>query len=464
MSIYGAGEGRGNAATESGRSDGTGARELVTGGSVLAVALVVTNAGNYLLNLLLGRWLSPAEFADATLMVTLMLTFASISVCLAMVTARFIGIRDATGRAGDSERLAHWLRRVALAVGIVIATIIAAGSPWWRDIFHTGSAWPFVILACGIPFYFQCAIGRGTLQGRLRFVPLAVTFLVEMAVRLSVGAGLVLLGMGVNGATAGLALSLMAAWATVMLFRPGRSRTRATVDVVDAGEVGESADARSERAGVRAYAAFVSVLLVGQMVINNSDVLIAKASLSPFDAGLYSAVALIGRAVFFLSWSVATVVFPVVALRHAKGESGHRVLAGGIVAVLGIGTVCVVGALLFGGPVLGVVLGPDYSDLSGPLAVYALATTLFAVACLIASQHLAKGRIRESWVVLAGAGLQVSLLLLWHNSIAQLIGAQLVAMSVLLAAVVISHFAPYHSSALDRPEADGPIANNTKVD
>ena len=46
MSIYGAGEGRGNAATESGRSDGTGARELVTGGSVLAVALVVTNAGN----------------------------------------------------------------------------------------------------------------------------------------------------------------------------------------------------------------------------------------------------------------------------------------------------------------------------------------------------------------------------------------------------------------------------------
>jgi len=206
------------------------------------------------------------------------------------------------------------------------------------------------------------------------------------------------------------------------------------------------------------------VLLVGQMLINNSDVLIAKASLTPFDAGLYSAVALIGRAVFFLSWSVATVVFPVVALRHAKGESGHRVLAGGVVAVLGIGATCVVGALLFGGPVLGIVLGPDYSGLSVPLAVYALSTTLFAVASLIASQHLATGRIRESWVVLAGAGLQVALLLLWHNSIAQLIGAQLVAMSVLLAAVVISHFAPYHGSALGRSEAGNPTADVTKVD
>ena len=461
MSVIGTGAAGGNAPTESGRSDGTGARQLVAGGSVLAVALVVTNAGNYILNLLLGRWLSPAEFADASLMVTMMLTFASISVCLALVTARFIGIRDAAGDVGGSERLVRTLRRVALSVGIVIAAVVAAGSPWWRDIFHTGSAWPFVILACGIPFYLQCAVGRGTLQGRLRFAPLAVTFLVEMTVRLSVGSGLVLLGMGVDGATAGLALSLVAAWVTVMLFRPGLSRARRIIEV---GPVDASPGTSTDLAGVRAYAAFVSVLLVGQMVINNSDVLIAKASLAPFDAGLYSAVALIGRAVFFLSWSVATVVFPVVALRHAKGESGHRVLAGGIVAVLGIGSACVVGALLFGGPVLGVVLGPDYSGLSGSLAVYALATTLFAVASLIASQHLATGRIRESWVVLAGAGLQIVLLLLWHNSIAQLIGAQLVAMSFVLTAVVISHFAPYHGSAFGQAALDGPTADITKVD
>jgi len=128
MSVIGTGEAGGNAPTESRRSDGTGARQLVTGGTVLAVALVVTNAGNYILNLLLGRWLSPAEFADASLMVTMMLTFASISVCLALVTARFIGIRDAAGDVGGSERLVRTLRRVALSVGIVIAAVVAAGS------------------------------------------------------------------------------------------------------------------------------------------------------------------------------------------------------------------------------------------------------------------------------------------------------------------------------------------------
>jgi hypothetical protein len=75
--------------------------------------------------------------------------------------------------------------------------------------------------------------------------------------------------------------------------------------------------------------------------------------------------------------------------------------------------------------VLGIVLGPDYADLSAPLAVYAAATTLFAVANLVASHHLATHRIRESWVVLAGAGVQTTLLLIWHHSMAQLITAQL---------------------------------------
>jgi O-antigen/teichoic acid export membrane protein len=414
--------------TEQSASGPSGGRQLVAGGSILMVAMLVTNAGNYLLNLLLGRWLSPAEFSDANLMVTLMLTFTSMSLCLELICSRFIGVRDAAGRQDDAARLAHSLRRWALAGGLAIGVVLAVGSPLWSSLFHTGSAWPFVILAFGMPFYLQCAVGRGVMQGRLRFGPLAITFLVEMVVRLSLGTGLVLLGFGVNGATAALALSLVAAWAAAVVL--GRNRVNRPL-------VGPA-----DLTGVRAYAIFVSVLLVGQIVINNGDVLISKIFLQPYEAGLYSAVALVGRAVFFLSWSVATVVFPVVAQRHAKGQAGHHVLAGGLLAVIGLGTACSLGALLIGGRVLGVVLGPEYGDLSAQLAVYAAATTLFAMANLIASHHLATGRIRESWVILAGAALQTALLLGWHDSMHELIAVQLIAMSLLLLAVGTSHLLP----------------------
>ena len=429
-----------------------GGRQLLTGGGLLVVALIVTNAGNYLLNLLLGRWLTPAEFSDANLMVTLMLTFTSVSICLELVAARFIGIRDAAGRFADAERLAQALRRWALVAGLGIAVVLAAGSPLWSTLFHTGSAWPFVVLAVGMPFYLQCSVGRGVMQGRLRFGVLALTFVIEMLVRLTLGVCLVLLGFGVNGATAALALSLVAAWASVVLL--GRR----------AGRPADTGGIAADMTGVRGYVAFVSVLLVGQIVINNGDVLIAKIFLVPFEAGLYSAVALVGRAVFFLSWSVATVVFPVVASRHAKGEATRHVLGGGIVAVLALGAACSVAALLIGGPVLGVVMGPEYAGLGGQLAIYAAATTLFAVANLIASHHLATGRIRESWLVVAGAGLQTVLLLCWHDSIATLVGAQLVAMAILVVAVAVSHLLPGRVAPHRAPGAPAAEPDSQKVD
>jgi O-antigen/teichoic acid export membrane protein len=214
----------GSVPAEAAPPDKTAARRLVAGGSILALALVVTNAGNYLLNLMLGRWLTPAQFSDANLMGTLMLTFTSVALCLELVSARFIGIRDAAGRFGDSERLAVSLRRWALGVGLLIGVVLAAASPVWRQLFNTGSAWPFVILAAGMPFYLQASVGRGVMQGRLRFGPLAITFLIEMVVRLSVGSGLVVAGLGVEGATAGLALSLVAAWAAVLVLRGGPER------------------------------------------------------------------------------------------------------------------------------------------------------------------------------------------------------------------------------------------------
>ena len=414
-------------------------QRLVAGGSMLFAAMLLTNAGNYLLNLLLGRWLSPAEFSDANLMVTLLLTCMSVSMCLVLVTARFVGIRDAAGRHQDADLLARTLDRWALVGGLVIGGVLAAGSSLWSNLFRTGSAWPFVILAVGMPFYFKCAVGRGVLQGRLRFGPMALTYLVEMVVRLGLGTSLVLLGFGVGGATAALSLSLFAAWGSVALINRHRSGRRPT-GVCD-------------MAGVLTYAGFVSVLLAGQIIINNGDVLISKIFLTPYDAGLYSAVALVGRGVFFLSWSVAIVVFPVVAQRHAKGHPGKHILTGGVLAVAGLGATCTVGAYLVGGPVLGIVLGPDYAGLSAQLAVYAAATTMFAIANLIASHHLATHRIRESWVVLAGAGVQTALLLTFHHSMNQLIGAQLAAMSILLIAVTVSHFLPWRSTETP-PAAD----------
>jgi O-antigen/teichoic acid export membrane protein len=405
------------------------AGSLVRGGGVLAVATLATNAGNYVLNLLLGRWLSPAEFADATLMVRLMLTLTAAALCLQLVAARFVG-RDP----GGSGLLVARLRRQAWTAGAVLGLALAAPAVLWQQVFHTASPWPFVVLGVGIPCYLAQSVGRGVLQGGFRFTRLSASLVVEMVVRLAGGLAGVALGYGVLGATAGLTLSFVATWLVVRAAEPA--------DPADGGP-------DHDRAEVRAYAASVGLLMVGQIVLTNGDLLVAKAHLDPDEAGVYSAVALVGRAVFFVSWAATTVAFPAAARRHAAGLPTGRLLVVGGAAVAALGLACALAALLAGGPVLGVLLGPVYAGVSVVLAEYAVITTMFAVANFVASHHLSTGRTRESWLLLGGAVLQTALLLASPDSIAALVRAQLVAVSVLLVAVLAAQLTG--RSAAPRP-------------
>ena len=403
----------------------TDGKQLATGGAILGVAMIIANGGNYLLNVFLGRWLEPAEFADANLMVTIMLLVTAIAISLQLIAARFTGIHTVNGDEAAIVSMAQWLERRAAIAGGAVAVVLAAASPLLRDVFNSASAWPFVILGVGMPFYLVQAVGRGVLQGRLGFRPLAATFVVEMVARVSVGIALVALGFGVIGATIGLTVSFLAVWLHVRLLERSTG--------------GRPLDAESVRSIVT-YATPVGVLLFGQIVINNGDVLIAKGFLDPDTAGVYAAIALVGRAVFFLSWSVATTLFPAAAQRSERGEESDNLLyAGcGIVALMGVGFVA--GAALLGGTVLGKVFGPEYADVSGPLASYAAATSMFAIANLIVSHHLSLDQRRESYVMIGGGLVQTALLFLGRNSIDSLIRAQVIAMAILLVAVAASHF------------------------
>jgi O-antigen/teichoic acid export membrane protein len=115
-------------------------------------------------------------------------------------------------------------------------------------------------------------------------------------------------------------------------------------------------------------------------------------------------------------------------------------LRAGAATVAVMGLACAGGAWWLGSPVLGKVFGPAYDGVGRELALYALATTMFAVANLAASHHLSAGRSLEARIVLAGGAVQTVLLMAWHDSIGGLIRAQLVSMAILLVAIGLAQF------------------------
>lgn len=395
----------------------------LAGGAVFLVSATAVHLGNYAFNVVMGRWLGPAAFAELSLVVTMLLVATVVTTTLELAAARQTAVLIARGE--DPEPVRRLLGRIALSLGLAGAVVLTVGSPWVAELFGSPSIWPFVLFAGGLPAYLTQGVHRGLLQGQARFGRLAASFQAEMWVRLLAGTALVALGAGVVGAVAGVTLSSFAAWLVASPRRPS------TVTV--------PTEVRRATLGLVRSA---GVLLLGQVLIANSDVLVVKAAFPAAVAGRYAAVALIGRAVFFGSWSVVSLAFPYVASRVATGGDDRRLLAitAGSVATIGASATAV--AAVAPEIVLDLLFGGTYPEAAGLLWPYALATTLFAVANAVVNHDLAAGRPLGARLVLAAGVVQALALVAHHPDPAAVVTVQVGLMAALLLTVLAARQRP----------------------
>lgn len=392
---------------------------LVRGGLGVGAATTIASAANYLSNVALGRGLGPNEFADAALVVSGLLVLSAIALGLQLTAARAI----AAG-AGRSE-LASARRRAGMA-GLAVGTSLLLASPLLAGVFNMQSALPFAVLALGVPVYFVMAVARGAAQATHSFGRLSASIGIESLARLVVTIGCVVGGLGAVGAAIALSVSFAAALVPCL----GVSMSS-----------GGSALARADQP--RSVIAATVLLLVGQVVISNGDLWVVAARV-PEEAGVYAAVALIGRLVFIAAWSVITVVFPslVSSSDSDAAEAATQrtsLLIRAMLITAGFGGVLTLGAAIFAEPLMSSMVGDGFTDGARLLWPYALATTLFVLANLLAVADVAAGRLVGPAVVAVGGVVQTFVLLAGGSAgAAWVVWAQVVLMAVLLVAAMLA--------------------------
>jgi hypothetical protein len=145
---------------------------------------------------------------------------------------------------------------------------------------------------------------------------------------------------------------------------------------------------------------------------------------------------MIGRIVFFATWSFVTVLFPIVARKQAQGEPHRHLLW------LGLGLVAAVSAAIVGGtllvPTLAVRLlfGSAYAGIAPLLWLYALATALYALANVVISYRLSAGDGFGSALAVCAGVAQVAGLWLFHADLRQVVLVQAWLMLALLGALL----------------------------
>jgi O-antigen/teichoic acid export membrane protein len=179
------------------------------------------------------------------------------------------------------------------------------------------------------------------------------------------------------------------------------------------------------------YALPVILAEVSQILINNSDILIVKRFFQAEPAGLYAALALIGRIVFFATWSLVNALFPIVAQRQERDESHRHLLWLACGLVTGVAGIILLTTVFFSEQIVEILFGDAYLSIAPLLWRYAVATSLYALANVVISYNLSLGNSGGT-VFAFGAGVaQVFSLWLFHESLLQVVDIQILIMSIL---------------------------------
>jgi O-antigen/teichoic acid export membrane protein len=372
---------------------------------------------------IIARFLGPADFGHTTAIGTLLMLASAITLSFQLVCAKFVARND--NLAGKAQVYRN-LRRRAWLVGIALGTALVVLSAPLSNYLRLPNAWLVVLLAAGIAFYVPLGVKRGGLQGTYAFTRLSSNFILEVAVKLVGTLVLMEAGMGVNGAVAALAISVVASY-----FYPLRDRL---LEPTPAGSIPASFGE-----GIQAI-----VFFIGQVLINNIDIILVKHLFHPQDAGLYAAASLVGRVVYLASWSVVSAMLPFSAGQKSR-EKNSSLLIVPLLLVLFINLVFILVMQFLPELVLRMVFGSSFSSVAPLLVLYAAATSAYALSVVLIVFEMSQRIANTGWLQLVFAGLVIAGISIFHSSLREVIVVQMVVRVGLLIAVTFPFFRAKHA-------------------
>ena len=413
--------------------------QVLSGSAVLLTGLALVTTFNFTYNMAVARLLGPAAFGHASVIYTLLTLMAAVTLSFQIVSAKVVAQQTSAQAKAAAYRKLH---RSAWLGGLLSGGLLVLLRGTIAHYLNLPGSGLVVWLAVGVAFYVPLGARRGYLIGALGFRHLATSLVLEAFVRLCGTLVLVRSGWGVTGVVIAIAGAEAAAYFFAV---PSTSDATATLEV--------------EVPHVFREALQAIVFFSGQVIINNCDIVLVKHFFAPAEAGLYAAVALVGRVVFAFSWAVVNSMFPIAAGTRKRSRKNHGILGTALALVSAIGVTFVVALRLAPAHLWTALFGSQFAvagshGISNLLALYAATTALFSISVVLIAYEMSYRIANTSWVQLAFSGVLIGGIYLFHSSLHQVILVQMAMMVVLI--LVVS--APFLARQFNYPEQVQPVA------
>ncbi len=380
------------------------------------ISILFVNAGNYLYNLVLGRWLGPELFSNVALLVTLLLMLSFLAMTLQLLSAKFI-IELPIEKINSFK---NKLFKISLRVGILLSFLCIAFAENLDDLFNLNNIYALYIFALGIPVYFIMSISRGLHQGKQEFTKLSQSYIMEMLGRIVVT--FVLIGFTNIPPTIAVTIAILVSFIVGLFpnqFKYKKLNTSLEISTIDQKNIVK----------------FIVITLLyecTQIIINNSDILIVKHYFNDLESGLYASLALIGRVVYFITWMLIMILLPKVIESKKEGKDPRKILLNYLKYISFLIACILITCFLFPKTIISLLFGEAYLSMSPLLFKYAVATSLFALGNLFVYYFLSLAQYKPVIIGVLFGVAQLFLLVVFHNTLEVVVHVQIAIMLAFL--------------------------------
>jgi O-antigen/teichoic acid export membrane protein len=395
---------------------------VLSGSAIMLAGLAFATLSNFAYNIAVARCLGPTAYGHTTAVYTLLILISSVTLSFQILTAKIVAQQASEKARAVVYHGLHWR---AWAAGVLVGVLLLLFRNTITIYLNLPDPVLIAMLAVGTVFYVPLGVRRGYIQGACNFRRLAQNLVLEGLVRLCGSLLLIYLGTGVRGVIAANAAAVAVAYFFV---KPQ----------LDPGADLDLKGPLPFREGLQA-----AVFFTGQVLINNCDIVVVKHFFPSDSAGVYAAVAMVGRVVFAFSWAVVSGMFPIAAETTGREErEDYGVLGTSLALVLAICLVFVVTLSLAPAALWGWLFGSQFGNAGGVnfsylLLLYAASTGIYALCVVMITYEMSRKIANTGWLQLVISGSVIGGIYAFHGTLAQVIWVQVVMMIVLLLCVAV---------------------------
>lgn len=394
---------------------------LALNSAIVFVGSMGANVASYVYHLLMGRLLGPAGYGEISSLFSLLYLFTVPLLVGQTVLVKFVSGYKARNELGKAKSLFLHVTRLCIISSIFGFPLIILGTPVISGFLHLSSPIFAVLVYLLFIFSLFTVAATSILQGFQKFI--WVSLIAASAIVVKVVFSIPLSYWGVQGAlwAAVIANVLIYAICFVPLrFMLSKKQEPTMLHWKEAAR----------------FAAPTLFTLLGLTSIYTTDIILVRHFFSAKDAGLYAAIAILGKVIFYASSAVSTVLYPVLSERSVTGGSSNKLVmwATGMVGMVSFVLTGIY--FMFPNIIIGLLFGSQYHVQGNLLGLFGLFIAIYSVANILVMACLGLGKMKVFAISMICALGQIVGVIVFHGSLATVLYINIIASTLLVVCVI----------------------------